>query len=242
MQPSEANLTSAAMVQSVVAFADALGTEATADSPATARPFLVRLQKSTSRVSERIEKLEELCRINVRWFSDSIAMSTPLDGTGKLERLLENLAFVQAAYALNGVFLRGAVTVGEHHHSTYIDYGPALSQAVKLERLSAGDTTRIMLSPSLQAHVRGFGPHELPLVEDLKDQAYFLDFIGSLDSVSKQVLREQIEAGNGAARLAGNEKVIAKLRWLASYFNWQTKTRKPIEGASVHEFSRPRPS
>jgi hypothetical protein len=219
------------MPHSVVAFADALGTTSTSGSEATAGTFLGRLQGATDSVAQRMSRIGSLYHIHVRWFSDSIAMSVEFDNPVHLTGLLENLAFVQAGYALNGVFLRGAVTIGPHHHSEYIDYGPALAEAVGLERSRAGDTTRIVLSPRLQHDLRGFGTQQMPIVEDLEDGSYFLDFLGALDPASRPALRSQIEARYGEANNGDNARVLKKLAWLASYYNWRAQPSKRLRYA-----------
>ncbi|MEA2558843.1 MAG: hypothetical protein QOH06_347 [Acidobacteriota bacterium] len=236
----DANSTLAAsyldMPQSVVAFADALGTAFSSNSAATAVTFLARLQAATKRVSQRMARIGPLYQINVRWFSDSIAMSIRFDKTSNLVGLLEDLAYVQAEYALEGIFLRGAVTTGPHHHSEYIDYGPALTEAVNLEHHRAGDTTRIMLSPTLQESLSLFGAARLPIVEDLVDQVYFLDFIRSLDPLAGPILRRRIEASYREAE-ASSERTLRKLSWLASYYNWRMRPRKLLRCGLDYGFS-----
>jgi hypothetical protein len=227
------------MRQSVVAFADALGTKASTCSELTSKTFLGQLQTATDLVCQRLNGIGRLYDIQVRWFSDSIAMSVNFDDSSQLAELLENLAFVQAGYALNGIFLRGAVTTGLHYHSEFIDYGPALSEAVTLEQSTAGDTTRIVLSPHLQHDLRAFGPPRLsiPVLADLGDDAYFLDFLGALDPASRPVLRDQIEASYTAAKALGNARVIQKLAWLISYYNWRTKPPKRLRYGLSRDFS-----
>jgi hypothetical protein len=150
--------------------------------------------------------------------------------------LLKNLAFVQAGYALNGIFLRGAVTTGPHHHSQYIDFGPALTEAVKLEKTHAGDGTRIVLSPRLQHDLQAFGMQQLPIAEDLKDKTYFLDFIGALDQAKRSELRSEIEARYQESKSYDDSKILEKLEWLASYYNWRTQSPKPLKYAAAREF------
>jgi len=222
------------MPQSIVAFADALGTAASAASAGTASSFLLRLQGATNSVSDRMARIGSLYKINVRWFSDSIAMSVRLDKSASLAGLLENMAYVQAAYALHGIFLRGAVASGPHHHGDHVDYGPALTEAVGLERALAGDTVRIVLSPALQAQLRAFGTARLPIVEDLDDRLFFLDFLASLDASARPPMREQIERARAAA--AASKSAARKLAWLASYYNWRTQTRRPLKQALPRAF------
>jgi hypothetical protein len=224
------------MPQSVVAFADALGTTASSNSATIAVDFLARLQRATDRVSKRMKRIGHLYHIHVRWFSDSIAMSVRFDESAQLIDLLENLAFVQAGYALDGIFLRGAVTVGPHHHSEYIDFGPALAEAVHLEQSRAGNTMRIVLSENLQNDLQVFGVENIPVTEDLEDKAYFLDFLGSLDPVTWLTLRSQIEASYHGAQESNNVRVLEKLAWLASYYNWRTRPPKPLKFALDNRF------
>lgn len=223
------------MPESVVAFADALGTGAASNSTAAAT-FLDQLRKATENVSERLSKIGALYDIHVRWFSDSIAMSVGFSDPGQLAGLLKNLAFVQAGYALSGIFLRGAITTGPHHHSDYIDFGPALTEAVQLEKTHAGDGTRIVLSPRLQRDLQAFGMHQLPIAEDLKDKMYFLDFIGALDLAKRPELRSQIETRYQESMSNDDQKILEKLGWLASYYNWRTQSPKPLKYATAHEF------
>jgi len=227
------------MPLSVVAFADALGTTASASSEASAATFLARLQGATDSVSPRMKRIGSLYQIHVRWFSDSIAMSANFDDLVHLTGLLENLAYVQAGYALNGIFLRGAVTTGPHHHSEHIDYGPALAEVVGLEHSRAGATTRIVLSSSLERDLRAFSILRVPIVEDLGDHAYFLDFLGALDPATRPALRSQIETSCREAKSCGNAGAREKLAWLASYYNWRTKPPKPLRYALDRKFREP---
>jgi hypothetical protein len=228
------------MPHSVVAFADALGTSVSSSYEETASTFLTRLQKATASVAQRINKIGPLYDIHVRWFSDSIAMSVSFGDPRQLAGLLANLAFIQAGYALNGIFLRGAVTTGRHHHSEYIDFGPALTEAVHLEN-HAGDGTRIVLSPRLHDDLQAFGMGQLPIAEDLEDATYFLDFIGALDTLMRLDLRSQIQTSYQESMRSGDSRTLQKLGWLASYYNWRTRPARPLEYATIREFREFRP-
>jgi hypothetical protein len=137
---------------------------------------------------------------------------------------------------MHGIYLRGGVTVGLHCHSQYIDYGPALTEAVHLEKTRAGATTRIVLSTSLQQDLRAFGTKRLPIVEDLGDNSYFLNFLGALDQGARAALRSQIQLDYNEANKSGNASVLQKLAWLASYFNWYAPCAESLEFSSIHSF------
>ena len=66
------------MPNSIVAFADALGTSASTRQSSTATDFLERLERATEQIPPQLDSLSRREQIAVRWFSDSIAMSTKL--------------------------------------------------------------------------------------------------------------------------------------------------------------------
>ncbi len=226
------------MHESVVAFADALGTKAASRVETTAEAFLLRLHNATSLVSTRLGGIARLYNIRVRWFSDSVVMSVRFDEFSQLTALLHNLAFVQAAYALSGVFLRGVVTTGAHYHSKHIDYGPALTEAVDLERSAGGNATRIVLSPRLKHNLLAFHSHISAVVADCEDDVLFLDFLDALEAVSRRELEDEIERSYREAKRGGQADVIQKFRWLASYYNWRTKPLKPLKYELKREFRK----
>ena len=221
---------------SVVAFADALGTGASTTQVHTALEFLSRLMNANSVIAERTQRLATTRDVNVSWFSDSIVMSCELESSDNLLSVLEELASIQANYALHGVFLRGSVTRGLHCHGSNLDYGPALVAAVKAEAL-AGNTTRIIVLDDLRYDVTELldkPPRSPPIVEDLRDGLYFLDFISLVDTASWGRLRGQIAANYASA--GSDSKAMAKLSWLAAYFNWSTNGTAALEFASDHDF------
>jgi hypothetical protein len=65
-------------------------------------------------------------------FSDNVVFSKPFVA-GDLAWLLQSLAITQLGLAVQGFWLRGAVTVGPLHHDQHIVFGPALNKAYELE-------------------------------------------------------------------------------------------------------------
>jgi hypothetical protein len=216
------------MPHCIVAFADALGTGASTNHDSTAATFLKRLQTATSGISARLGTLSHLHGISVRWFSDSILMSVPFTEGDNLRGIITELGFVQATFAVHGIFLRGAVTKGKHHHSDVIDYGPALVEATNLEK-SAADAARIILSSELQfdvSQLAATGGDPPQVICDLSDGVYFLDFITPLDTAAQAYLRREIELQY--RQLLPDSPQARKLAWVASFFNWRTLPKLSI--------------
>lgn len=69
-------------------------------------------------------------------FSDNVVVSIPYDADRVLSSL-ESLAKIQLGLAMEGFFLRGAVTIGLLFHDDEIVFGPALNRAYQLESKTA---------------------------------------------------------------------------------------------------------
>lgn len=65
-------------------------------------------------------------------FSDNVVFSKPF-AESDVSWLLQSLAITQLGLAVQGFWVRGAVTVGALHHDDHIVFGPALNRAHHLE-------------------------------------------------------------------------------------------------------------
>jgi hypothetical protein len=65
-------------------------------------------------------------------FSDNVVFSKPF-AQGDVQWLLQSLATTQLGLAVQGFWIRGAVTIGSLHHDEHIVFGPALNRAYHLE-------------------------------------------------------------------------------------------------------------
>jgi len=214
---------------SIVGFADALGTTSFAADSQQGVVFLENLVTATTEISSRISTLPRVKGINVRWFSDSIAMSIRLTGHNDIASIIDEMTYMQAHFAVNGIFLRGGIAKGGHYHGDYIDFGPALAEAVDLERRVAGNAVRIVLSTDLDFEVRqgvGLKDSGFPVVLDTADGRLFLDFVGFLTAGAQRDLREHLELQY--RKLSPDSAAAKKLEWLASYFTWRTGGPTPI--------------
>jgi hypothetical protein len=80
-------------------------------------------------------------------FSDNVVFSKPY-AEGDVEWLLQSLAVTQLGLAVQGLWMRGGVTIGDIHHDDHIVFGPALNRAYELESKIA-DMPRIMIDANV---------------------------------------------------------------------------------------------
>jgi hypothetical protein len=218
---------------SVVAFADALGTKNSATLDQLASEFLAGLKSAASDLSPHIKMFNRIHGIQVRWFSDSIVMSCQLGerGTGLLD-VVRDLTYVQAVYASHGIFLRGAIVRGPHYHDAHIDYGSALVEATELEKKGSGNAVRIVLSGSLLHDIQSHSWDTLNnprVVVDESDDTAFLHFLGLCPGAILKSIRNHIETSYNNIPTTDpieHGKIQAKLQWFGAYFNWFVGNRQ----------------
>lgn len=169
-------------------------------------------------------------------FSDSVVQAVPIPGdlppaTAIFQIVLE-VAQLQAELATRDYFARGAITLGKIHSYDGLLFGPALVEAVSLERRVAADP-RIVLSPAAstalldgitEGKVEQLSYEETPILVD-EDRVPFVDYLtGAFQSdpeidlpaklrahkevVTKQLEQQRAEFGRWS-----------KHRWVAEYHN-----------------------
>ncbi len=175
-----------------------------------------------------------------RFFSDCFVIGIPItreisEGEPELGDLFFSLALVQYEMAANGIFLRGAISVGPVFIDDDLIFGEALLEATEAERSITRDP-RIILTPSAanrtKDHLRWYGdPATSP-----QNHALLLDTDGQIfiDYLSQSILIAEEEGGpffdellvhrdrvvEKLERYRTNPTVWAKYAWVASYHNW----------------------
>jgi len=216
----------------IVAFADVLGTSPASQDPNEAERFASRLVS----LHELLKKPQNSSydggnSIALKFFSDSIIMSGKLSRKENVSIILNKLAKFQAFFAASGLFLRGGVAIGGHLHTDTIDFGPALVEAVNIEKHISKDSGKISLSDDLLEYAKHF---DFRVMQDKVDGNVFLDFMSCLDSdvlvdrVRQNILRETKKLEISNENSEGWLKVMAKINWLANYFNFQFPDAEPI--------------
>jgi hypothetical protein len=165
-------------------------------------------------------------------FSDSVIAAVPIETDLPdflaLFTLVLDVARLQTDMALREYFARGAITLDQFHFHDGLVFGPALVEAVYLERAVAGDP-RIVLSPAATLALRRILDPDNPYVEPPvlvdKDGLVFVDYLGGalridpeFDLPSKlsrhrEVVTKQLE------RTETNFPRWSKHRWVAEYHN-----------------------
>lgn len=169
-------------------------------------------------------------------FSDSVVQAVPileeLPPAKAIFQVVLEVAQLQAELATYDYFARGAITLDRIHSYEGLLFGPALVEAVALERDVAVDP-RIVLSPAasgalLEGAAAG-GPEqvvyeEMPVLVD-EDRVAFVDYLSGAFQVDPELelptrLREHKEAvGKQLKQQRTNFSRWSKHRWVAEYHN-----------------------
>ena len=232
--------------QHIVAFADVLGASGASKEPVTAKHFGERLLVAHKLLAaNKGTGGEAIDDISMNFFSDSIILAGKLDAKDNVARLLNRMALYQALLAVNGLFLRGGIAIGEYLKTETVDFGPPLVEAAYIEKHVSKDSAKICLSSELTEYGRHF---DLNVMVDRDDGTVFLDFMSCLnrgvyrdrlrDRIMESLAREEDKLVGGCA----DNRVLAKLYWLANYFNFHFAGFEsipcPIDGFGKHRFQR----
>lgn len=218
-----------------VLFFDLLGISAMSKSPG-ALGHLRGLRPALQRAIERAATEERDFDQVSTWFTDNAVVAAPVGALEQTEWLLGG-AEVSAAYLIvvcwqSGYLGRGAITVGEHYMDERFVYGPALVEAVELEK--AARWPRIVLGETAieleRQHSRFYSDvlqseQSLCLLRD-EEGVVFVDALGiyideeddpqDLDRNLK-ALRDATE--RGLVSCVPYSEPWLKWRWLADYQN-----------------------
>lgn len=208
-----------------VAFADAMGTSFRSEEPARAQRFLGILHEALESGQRFMHGKHLAHGIRSNWFSDAICVSAPQGGWKGVATVCQSMAVVAAAFALKGVFLRGALTIDLHYQEGMVAFGPGLTASAKAEAREAIFPRIILMEPAREAVLPMPEGIEIPLAEDLGDGQVFVDFIRYLDDHLEELALSITEAFREAEELPLMEeqkRVIDRLQWLSDYFQDNT--------------------
>jgi hypothetical protein len=169
-------------------------------------------------------------------FSDSVVQAVPIPGelaaAAAIFQVLIEVAQLQTELAMRNYFARGAITLDKFHSYDGLLFGPALVEAVGLERDVAVDP-RIVLSPAVSAallQARSAGDSEkafyevAPVLVD-EDGIPFVDYLtGAFQADPEIELPEKLRAHREVVvdRLKQQRTHFrrwSKYRWVAEYHN-----------------------
>jgi hypothetical protein len=165
-------------------------------------------------------------------FSDSVVAAVPVESGLPAAQAIFQLVFdaarLQADFAIGKYFARGAITLDRFHFYDGLIFGPAVVEAVELERSVARDP-RIIISPAataaLQAaRLEGDPYGNAPVLVD-EDGVPFVDYLrGGIGADTVLDLTQKLDRHRKVVteRLEEHETNFSrwlKHRWVAEYHN-----------------------
>ncbi|MDB5296176.1 MAG: hypothetical protein JWO31_2159, partial [Phycisphaerales bacterium] len=176
-------------------------------------------------------------RIATTYFTDNIACAIPVKNHASMDYAVTMMPFMaaryQAALALGGVLSRGAISCGLHFADDRTAFGPAIVEAVKLEketgfpRVALSDEV-VELAKVLSA--RQYKLHGGPFARNLLVDEDGTTFVNTL-----QCLNEECDASERTENVSRHRSIVQalldsdeaatpsirkKYDWLGAYHNW----------------------
>lgn len=173
------------------------------------------------------------------WFSDNLglhyAISEPVAESQAVGFLITDVGWLQLAFLQEGLIARGAVAVGPFYADAEFIHGPALERAVELEKHTA-ESPRVILDETASTIARRSltgeygGSMTAPWREQLlvdSEGIVFVDYLSTLTDYEvddpedwrPDLERHKALIERSLGEFTGNERVMAKYRWLAGYHN-----------------------
>jgi hypothetical protein len=223
------------LTRSGVLYFDVLGTKELANA-ANAQATLVHLDVALKRARQRSQLDEDWNWADSSWFSDNLAIAAPLRGSrideeGIVGTIIVGAMWLQFLLAIDGFFTRGGFTVGQHFMDRGVNFGPALVQAVELEK--SANFPRIILDDAalavVQDHAADYAadadsPFEAELMVD-EDGTTFISYLAvAFEADDRDEAIDMLTRHRDAVRLKIEEHgdtgpVGGKYAWSANYHN-----------------------
>ena len=182
---------------------------------------------------------QNVCDYSVKVFTDNVVIGYPLSnprydlGEHELGHFLDVFSAYQLTLAVDGYFLRGAISYGKHFMNDLIVFGDALIDAHKFD--VRGAPPRIIISPKMYEILHNqlkfysppsSAPHCGALLKD-SDGTIFLNYLHlvtiaesegyiyiDLLSEHKKRIEENIHSHSS------EPSILKKYEWLANYHNY----------------------
>jgi hypothetical protein len=233
---------------SVFLFMDILGYKnltQVAEQDGTQQELLQRLHNALSNGRKELEdkheslaglkKLTPKDRYALKAFTDNIVIAWPIieDAEIELGSAFSKVAWFQFNMALEGFFIRGAISIGEAYIDDIVVFGDALTQAHTGESQLARDP-RIILTASAVTAVKQhlnyyasskFAPQVRELLQD-SDGQWFVNYLDSVliaeddhGPFYEEFLKHKAAVETRLAEYRDNPLIFSKYVWVAGYHN-----------------------
>jgi len=198
-----------------VAFIDVLGFSSfvEADARSVEPALLLKLQGLLAGVKSEAPELD------VRAFSDSITISSPLESSA-IAKLINATLDLQCRFVSDGVLVRGGIAFGKHYGDETVIYSEALIRAYQLERDKAR-FPRILVADDLLDWYFHNQETELANAEAVKgvltvdrDNLVFIDYLNACSIESHLQVVNAYKVDNATP------SVLEKIQWLCQYHNF----------------------
>ena len=196
----------------------------------------------------KIEGLEHKNTKVVSQFSDSIVVSYKLGEESALFDMLFDIYLLQISLIQRGILVRGAITAGQLIHDERLVFGPALNEAVELEKLSM--YPRVILSQEIIDLGKKYhgsqhtSKHEEVSIKSLLNQdldgMFYVDYFAVEPSEFDEEwyglhthLTELRELIKRMSQLTRNPSIKIKHSWMRQKYN---DIAKPLEKSGFKQF------
>ena len=197
------------------------------------------IQNAFEFIDPSIYNFQNICEYSVKVFTDNIAIGYPLSkplvdfGEHELGRLLDGFSAYQFSLAIDGYFLRGAISYGKHYMDDLIVFGDALIDAHKID--VKGAPPRIVISPRMYEKIRDHlhfysPPSRAPYCDVLlkdSDGSIFLNYLHMVTIANSEYHIEIDALRDHKTRIIENlhshshePSILSKYEWLANYHNY----------------------
>lgn len=216
----------------MVLFLDVLGT-ADPRTPGEAQEHLERTVAALERARDWGDSDPADAHAYVSWFSDNLGYAIALDGADQdavFGEIVEVAQQHHCALVQSGFVARGGITCGLFYAEENVLYGPALNDAVALEK--ATRMPRVALdSAAVDLAVRtmkvwGDGPAAMARhVLAVDGDTVFVHYLELLDWDEEEAPLSRVFLADHCALIVDNlaaqtGSVLDKYRWLAAYHDW----------------------
>lgn len=225
------------MENSVVCFIDILGFSKIIEKSSIEQQGNKLLKKIYKIINTNIKYLKPEVFGTIKVFTDNIVIGLPIfdDGESELGQIFMSFAQYQLSLALEGLFVRGGVSVGNYYADDIISFGPALLEAHNIEN-NISKTPRILLSKKasemVSEHIKYYSDNYAPQLRKIlvdTDGKQFINYLEasfvdtselSLDIAYKTMLRHKKCVESKIKEYSSQYEILSKYLWVAQYHNY----------------------
>lgn len=175
-------------------------------------------------LSEKIARKISTSGIKTRVFSDSIVMTRKQPDINEINMAAFFASIYQLILTQKGYFLRGAAIVGSHYSKGNIAFGPAIIEALKMEKFAVWP--RVLIAPNLLSEIEPIARKSLREYAKRigKSLSFVCDNIQELDKIKKNefvefMTRQDVDGLPYMDYLRTGFHILTAMRWVSEYLS-----------------------